>query len=54
MHDQMADVVTERLNLLVRFASHSLEGEHNVAEQKRRARWDTHPRFPGPKRKHIG
>ena len=37
MHDQMADVVTEWLNLIVRFASHRLEGEHNVAEQKRRA-----------------
>jgi hypothetical protein len=37
VHDQMADVVTERLNLLVRLTSHRLESEHNVAEQKRRA-----------------
>ena len=38
MHDQMADVVAERLALLVRFASHRLKGEYNVPEQKRRAR----------------
>src|SRR6516225_7342236 len=43
VHDQMADVVAQRLNLLVRFASYRLKGEHNVAENKRRPRWQIRP-----------
>jgi hypothetical protein len=31
VYDQMTDVIAERLNLLVRFASYRLEGKHNVA-----------------------
>jgi hypothetical protein len=54
VHDQMADVVAEWLKLLVRFASHGLKGEHNVAEKKRRPGWGMNPWFPGPECKHIG
>ena len=54
VYDQMAEVVAERLELPVCFASHRLKGEHNVAENKRRPRWDIRPRLPGRKCKHIG
>jgi len=53
MDDQMAKVVAERLKLLDRFASHRLEGKHDVAQQNRSVGWGGCPRFPGPKRKYI-
>ena len=50
----MANVVAKRLNLLVRFPYHRLEGEYNVAKQQRRAGWHVRPRLPSPKCKHVG
>ena len=54
VYDQMAGVVTEWLKLLVRFASHRLKGEHNVAEKKRRSGWGLNFRFRGLEGQHIG
>ena len=53
VHDQVAEVVDKPLALLVRLASHRLEGEHHVAEQKRRIGRNVCSRFPSAKCEHV-
>jgi hypothetical protein len=50
VHDKMPDVAAEWLTLFLRFAGHRLQGEHNVAEQKRMVRRGIPRWFPGPER----
>jgi hypothetical protein len=54
VHDQVSQVVGERLTLLGRFASHRLECEHDISKQERRAGRGAHSILPGWKREYIG
>ena len=54
VHDQVSQVVGERLTLLGRFTSHRLERQYDVSEQERRAGRGAHSRLPGWKREYIG
>src|SRR6266436_429980 len=53
VHDQMAEMVRERLTLLDRLAHDGLEGEYDVAEQERRLGRSGRSRLPGWKREHV-
>jgi hypothetical protein len=54
VHDQVSQMVGERLILSGGFASHRLECEHDISKQERRAGRGTHSRLRGWKREYIG
>jgi hypothetical protein len=54
VHDQVSQMIGERLILLGRFASHCLECKHDISKQERRAGRGAHSRLRGWKREYIG
>ena len=54
VHDEMAEMIANGFSCSAASRSDGLEGEHDVAEQNRRAGGRARPRLPGRERQHIG